>query len=120
MSSFYAVPMHGAETEDMFSGGGASSLSAPLEIRQSFLQRLRSVDWLDWLSALSMLALMYAVFLSYFVGLLAAAEAIRGENFRVLPERFYGPFVYGTEPPVPLGYASYPAGFPVPWNATLF
>ncbi|GJP40582.1 hypothetical protein CLOM_g246 [Closterium sp. NIES-68] len=113
---FYAVAVS-AESDGIFSGG-PSSLSAPLEIRPTLMQRFKSIDWLDWFSAIGMLFLMYGIFLSYFYGLLAAAEAIRGENFRVLPQKYYGAFQYGTD--IPQGYSTYPVGFPVPWNATLF
>lgn len=124
MASPSATPFHAVgvysenENETIFSGG-PSSLSVPLEIKPTIWQRLKAVDWLDWLSAFGALLAMYAVFGSYFYALLYAAEAIRGDNFRVLPSKYFGPFSKGTTPPIPNGFSTYPAGYQVPWNSSL-
>lgn len=97
-----------------------STLSAPMEIKPTWSQRLQGIDWLDYLSAFALLLLMYLLFMGFFVGLLEAAEAIRGENYRVLPTKYFGDFNKSTSPAVPLGVESYPPGFWVPWNSTLF
>lgn len=77
---------------------------------------------LGWTSALGALLLLYAVFGLGFWGLLMLSEVIRGDdgNYKVLPKKYYGDYVYRSNPPIPIHLTSYPAGYDVPWNSTLF
>eukprot|EP00270_Netrium_digitus_P001572 TRINITY_DN11731_c0_g1_i1.p1 TRINITY_DN11731_c0_g1~~TRINITY_DN11731_c0_g1_i1.p1 ORF type:complete len:113 (-),score=16.48 TRINITY_DN11731_c0_g1_i1:352-663(-) len=75
---------------------------------------------LDWASIVGAFVVMYILFGGFFIILLGMAEIVRGESYRVLPQKFYGPFVLGKYPPVPLGMDHYPVGYEVPWNSTLF
>jgi len=104
----------------IFTGGALIAL--PCRSRSSLPsgKRVKAVDWLDWLSALGALLAACAPSLgAHFHALLYAAEAIRGDNFRVLPSKYFGPFTKGTTLPIPYGFSTYPAGYAVPWNSSL-
>ena len=116
----YATLRHDMDHEARIFVASTSTLSAPMEIKQTWGQKLKSIDYLDYLSAFAMLAIMYVLFGGFFVGMLEAAEAIRGENYRVLPAKYFGSFQKGTNPAIPNGVDAYPPGFWVPWNSTLF
>eukprot|EP00897_Mesotaenium_endlicherianum_P004278 jgi/Mesen1/3879/ME000208S02886 len=75
---------------------------------------------LDWASIIFVYAVLYVFFGFIFWALLELAEYVRGEDYRVLPPKYYGPFKYGSSPPIPNNYTAYPPGFGVPWDDTLF
>lgn len=75
---------------------------------------------LGWASAFAALLLLYAVFGLGFWGLLELSEVIRGEDYKLLPSKYYGDYVYKSNPPIPIHLSAYPTGFDVPWNSTLF
>ncbi|GAQ89104.1 hypothetical protein KFL_004870090 [Klebsormidium nitens] len=78
------------------------------------------ITYRNWGYILLVFCVLYSGFLLYFLGLLQVALEVRDDRYLVLPKTFYGPFVKDVWPAYPKIYTSYPRGYQVPWNSTLY